>query len=106
MSHVVKRDASGRYAKGHGGRKPGTPNKKTQTIRQAFLEAFNDGRLGGTEGLVKWAMQPEHREAFYHMLTRLIPRELSVELRDVRPVMIDRVTPEDIEASYERHDIH
>lgn len=56
-----------------GGRRKGTPNKTTSSIKQAFLEAFE--KLGGVDALVKWAAaNPTDFCKFY---ARLLPREIS-----------------------------
>jgi hypothetical protein len=54
-----------------GGRKAGTPNRVTASIKGAFVEAFD--RVGGVAALVKWGR--EHPSEFYSLMGRLIPRE-------------------------------
>lgn len=54
------------------GRKPGTPNKITQSIREAVREAFE--RRGGVEGLLAWA--DTNPDAFYALVAKLIPSEV------------------------------
>jgi hypothetical protein len=48
-----------------GGRRPGSPNTVSRAFKTALLEAFNDTRLGGVEGLVTWAAT--HRTEFYRL---------------------------------------
>jgi hypothetical protein len=55
------------------GRKKGVPNKITVAFKQAVLEAFNDERMGGSDGLVEWGLK--NRTEFYRIAARLIPTE-------------------------------
>ena len=59
-----------------GGRKKGTPNKVTASMRDAFLEAFDIH--GGVQAIAKWANTNE--TDFFKLCARLIPsgHELSV----------------------------
>jgi hypothetical protein len=66
-----------------GGRKKGTPNKVTASVKEAFKEAFD--RRGGVDALVQWA-EGEPTE-FYKLAARLIPTELQA---DVRQLVIER----------------
>jgi hypothetical protein len=59
-----------------GGRKPGTPNKTTVAVKEAFRQAFED--LGGTQALVTWAM--ENPTQFYQLYSKLIPTEIDATL--------------------------
>lgn len=52
-----------------GGRKKGTPNKATASMRDAWLQAFD--ALGGADGLTRWAKRSPDR--FYALASRLIP---------------------------------
>jgi hypothetical protein len=56
-----------------GGRQPGTPNKVTASMREAWREAFD--RLGGVDSLVAWG-QTEPTE-FYRLVTKLIPQDVT-----------------------------
>ncbi|WP_082840302.1 hypothetical protein [Gemmata sp. SH-PL17] len=56
------------------GRKKGTPNKFTGTVREAVLAAF--GKLGGVRWLVK--LGQTNPVEFARLLGRLLPREVSV----------------------------
>lgn len=66
------------------GRRPGSQNKITISIKAAFAEAFD--KLGGADALVRWA-QKEPTE-FYKLSTKLIPTEMAggvkiiTEIRD------------------------
>ena len=68
-----------------GGRKKGTPNKVTASIKEAFKEAFD--RRGGVEALLTWA-EGEPTE-FYKLSARLIPTEVHA---DVQALVIERAT--------------
>jgi hypothetical protein len=67
----------GRFVKGQvgnpKGRTPGSKNKTTQSMREAFLLAFD--RLGGAEGLVEWGTN--NRTEFYKICSKLIPVEVT-----------------------------
>lgn len=54
-----------------GGRKAGTPNRVTASIKGALLEAFD--RMGGVDALTRWG--EEHPSEFYSLVGRLVPRE-------------------------------
>lgn len=56
------------------GRKAGTPNKVCKAFKAAILEAFNDPRMGGTEGMIAWGV--DNRTEFYKIAARLIPTEV------------------------------
>ena len=59
-----------------GGRKKGTPNKVTQTVRESIEGAF--GELGGQAYLVK--VGKEEPKAFLQLLSKIIPRDLNVNM--------------------------
>jgi hypothetical protein len=59
-----------------GGRKPGSLNKSTVAVKEAFRQAFDD--LGGTSALVTWAM--ENQTQFYQLYSKLIPTEIDATL--------------------------
>jgi hypothetical protein len=56
-----------------GGRKPGSPNKITASIKAAWKEAFEE--LGGVKSLVAWAR--DNQTEFYKQSTKLIPTEIA-----------------------------
>ena len=61
------------------GRRAGTPNKATASIKGAFVEAFD--KLGGADALAKWAVdQPTE---FYKLASKLIPTELTGQVKTV-----------------------
>jgi hypothetical protein len=58
------------------GRAKGQPNAFT-SIKNSFLEAFNDNRVGGTDGLIAWILASSHNRAmFYQWITKLIPTSM------------------------------
>lgn len=66
------------------GRKPGVPNKLTQTVRQAFEQAF--AKLQEVEGPAKletWAAK--NPRDFYQLASKLIPVQVSAQVEDVTP---------------------
>jgi len=56
-----------------GGRKKGTPNKITTSIKEGFKLAFD--AIGGHEELAKWGA--ENRTEFYKLASKLIPTEIA-----------------------------
>jgi len=58
------------------GRKPGSKNKVTASMKEAFREAFDE--LGGAEALAKWAK--EDPKTFYQLASKLIPVQLQGEV--------------------------
>ena len=56
------------------GRRAGTPNKTTTSVKEAITQAF-DG-LGGVPALIRWGTANPH--AFYPLWARLAPAELNV----------------------------
>ena len=64
--------------KGHkkiGGRKKGTPNKLTKTVRETVLGVFNDLQEHPKANLQKWA--EENPKEFYQIAAKLIPTEIT-----------------------------
>ena len=64
---------TGRFGKGNPGKPKGATNKVTQSIKQAFKEAFD--QRGGVPKLLEWA--DGNPDAFYGLVARLIPTEMS-----------------------------
>ena len=54
-----------------GGRKRGTPNKTTASVKAAVMAAFD--QVGGVASLVKWAKA--NPGAFYTLWVKLLPLE-------------------------------
>ena len=63
-----------------GGKKKGTPNKFT-TLKQAFLEAFQDKRIGGTEGMVEVFSKNDARKIdFFKLISKMLPTSMNAEV--------------------------
>jgi hypothetical protein len=77
-----------------GGRKVGTPNKITRSLKEDILEAFL--KVGGADYLVGKAR--ENPTAFMSLLGRVLPTELSGEQRQDIIVRIMRFgdKPDDV----------
>ncbi len=56
-----------------GGRKKGTPNKVTTSMREAWREAFD--QMGGVPALVRWGQT--NPDDFYKCVTKLIPTDIT-----------------------------
>ncbi|MEJ7932569.1 hypothetical protein WG922_21545 [Ramlibacter sp. AN1015] len=69
MSKVEKVDKPRRVKTG--GRKPGTPNKLSATVKDNVLSVFE--QLGGVEHMAMWAA--ENPTPFYNLYAKLIPTE-------------------------------
>ena len=59
-----------------GGRKPGSPNKKTAAVKEALEHAFKG--MGGKAGLTRWAK--ENPTEFYKIWSKLLPREIDARI--------------------------
>lgn len=71
-----------------GGRTEGTPNKITANAKEAFAAAFEG--IGGVTALTKWAKDNE--QEFFKLYARLIPVELSGEVK-ARITVSDDIPP-------------
>jgi hypothetical protein len=58
------------------GRKKGTPNKLSMTVKENVIEVFQ--QIGGTTAMVTWAKDPKNQSEFYKIYTRLLPIEAQV----------------------------
>lgn len=65
--------------KKHGGRKKGTPNKTTQDMKSAILEAFE--RAGGADYLTMLAA--DEPRTFVTLLAKVLPNENVNENRNI-----------------------
>jgi hypothetical protein len=81
----------GKFQKGerrpaNAGRKPGSPNRTTRVVKDAFLEAARrtgdpeNGGRGGLVGYLMWIAR-KHPVPFASQLGRLIPESVKVEVR-------------------------
>src|SRR5262245_30946996 len=58
------------------GRKKGTPNKISASMKQAFKDAFEG--LGGVPALIAWARRSNaNRTEFYRLSSKLLPLEIT-----------------------------
>jgi len=66
-----------------GGRKAGTPNKVSVTVKDNVIQVFQE--IGGTETLKGWAQ--ENLTEFYKLYAKLIPSQVEmdavIENRDI-----------------------
>lgn len=61
-----------------GGRKAGTQNKLTVTVKQAFEDAFKTLQADPKVKLVKWGK--ENPTEFYKLSSKLIPAEITANI--------------------------
>jgi hypothetical protein len=64
------------------GKKPGTPTKQTQSVKEAFKLAFEG--IGGVPAFTKWAKKEQSE--FYKIYSKLLPKELEVSGTDGGPI--------------------
>lgn len=61
------------------GRKKGTPNKFT-TLKQAFLDAFQDKKIGGKKGMVEVFSKNDMRKIeFFKLISKMLPSNVTVD---------------------------
>ena len=72
------------------GRKAGTPNKVTASVKAALIEAFD--KLGGVPSLVAWGQQ--NPDDFYKLWAKLLPTEVHATGDVGVTVQIVRFSPE------------
>lgn len=79
-----------------GGRKAGTPNKDTKSVREAWLEAFP--LVNAKVPLHEWGA--ENPDKFYALSTKLIPVDVTSGGQPIKPsrVEIALVAPESPDA--------
>ena len=91
------RNADGTFIKGssEAGRKEGSIGKFT-SIKQDFLNAYNDERIGGLEGLVGWILESKRNKAmFYQWLTRMLPTSISGDVKGDITLTVKKVTTDE-----------
>jgi len=60
------------------GRKKGTPNKFT-TLKQAYLDAFNNEEIGGSEGIVDaFKSNAFTKREFFKLMAKMLPASIDV----------------------------
>lgn len=67
-----------------GGRKKGTPNKKTTAVKEALQEAFEG--MGGVKSLMAWA-KTEPGE-FYKLWVKILPLTVTGDADSKSPLQI------------------
>lgn len=77
------RDSKGRFVPGVSGNptgpKPGF-KKEAIEIKLAFIKAFH--KLGGVNGLVKWAKGKGSKKEFYRILATMLPKDIEIDYSD------------------------
>lgn len=76
---VVKRDT--RFKKGQGGRKPGSQNIITRTVKETVLAVFNEIQDDPKVSLIKFAKK--YPRDFYAIAAKLIPTEIHAKINKV-----------------------
>ena len=66
-----------------GGRKKGTPNKLTLSVKEAVLETFQN--LGGIDHMTEWAQ--ENPTDFYRIAAKLIPQQINADVTQTHKVV-------------------
>ena len=59
------------------GRKPGSPNKMASGVKSNVIGVFS--KIGGREAMAEWALA--NQTQFYQIYSKLLPSELSAEVR-------------------------
>jgi UV DNA damage repair endonuclease len=59
------------------GRKQGSLNRYTNTVKDSVLEAFE--KLGGVKHMVAWAKK--HPTDFYRIASKLIPQQINADVQ-------------------------
>lgn len=70
------------------GRKPGSPNKLTRTVREVFLEVFNELQNDPNANLVAFAKK--YPRDFYPLASKLIPTEITGAVKQVIKISIKK----------------
>ncbi len=61
------------------GRPRGAKSKLSESFYQDCLAAYNDPRVGGLEGLIKWLISNQHnRTTFYGWLSKTLPSNVNL----------------------------
>ena len=73
------------------GRPKGSQNKFT-SLKEDFLNAYNDDRVGGIEGLIEWIIENKRNKAmFYQWLTKMLPTNVVEDVRGRIEVEINKI---------------
>jgi hypothetical protein len=68
------------------GRPQGSRNKITKDIKACYMEVFD--RMGGAEGLLKWA--EENPDVFYAQISKMLPK--GIEIKSDQQLAINIIT--------------
>lgn len=94
---VVKKTESNKFGNLPGpgpGRPTGSQNKFT-SLKQDFLNAYNDERVGGIEGLIEWIIEKKQNKAmFYQWLTKMLPTNVVEDVRGKIEIEINKIITE------------
>lgn len=78
------------------GRKAGTPNKISATVKQNVINVFD--KLGGEDHMINWAM--DNPNQFYNLYAKLMPTQSEIGTIDGQDtplnVTLNFVKPEDV----------
>lgn len=87
------------------GRKKGTPNKFT-TLKQAFLDAFQDERIGGKEGLTEVFSQNDMRKIeFFKLISKMLPTNVGISGGEGgKPIIIEIIPAKEQEKEDKKAD--
>ncbi|NCC60038.1 MAG: hypothetical protein EOM12_03680 [Verrucomicrobiae bacterium] len=96
-------DSIGKFKKGNPGKPKGAIariNRPFSTLKQAFLDAFNDSRVGGVEGLVQWIIKDNNNKRhFYQWITKMLPRTVDIQGVDpISPSNLNNLKDEELDA--------
>ena len=96
---VKKTGNNGRFRKGDprppgAGRKPGSLNRTTRTVKEAIQAAFDN--VGGQKWLEKLA--EEDPKSFATLLAKLVPTDVKIEAKPVYNLINALPDPEELEA--------
>jgi hypothetical protein len=78
-----------------GGRAPGTPNKVTRTVREAFERAFTLLQENDEAKLEEWAKR--NTTEFYKLAAKLIPADINAHLTGGLVLQVVTGVPDDEE---------
>lgn len=67
------------FEKGNPGKKKGTKNKLTKTVKETVLAAFNDLQNDPKANILTWAKK--NPGMFYQIAAKLIPTELNNNIK-------------------------
>ena len=75
-----------KFEKGNPGKKKGTQNKLTKTVKETVLAVFNDLQSDPKSNLKAFAKK--HHRDFYQIAARLIPTELTGSVNTVTTIKV------------------